>query len=263
MKALQRTTGLPATPASQADDSAISLAGLRGEWLALQWHNALRAAGQPGLDTVLQRLLLAPALARHEGPISAPLATHRLVAALRPVLGDAPLRDIQRQAERAEPATLGPTSLGPCFTGAAGLTTGHGVTTSGAAASVMQYQPVPQALQQADCQGWLGLGPQALVAHGSSRLRSAAHAVDPDTAAAPRRASKAVGLKKGKGLHGGSGKAGARAAGNRAGISQAKAGKGHAGKAGSTKTKAGKTTGKTTGSKPGKTKAGTKKASKH
>ena len=254
---LTRLAAMPANTAALPDNSS-SLAGLRGEWLALQWHNALRAAGQPGLDSVLQRLLLAPTLARHEGPISAPLATHRLVAALRPVLGDVPLRDIQRQAERAEPAALSPTSLGPCFSAAAGVV-----------GSVMQYQPVPQALQQADCQGWLGLGPQALLgqdlvaqdrmAKTGNHLRSAASAVAPDTAPAPRHAGNAAGLKKGNGLHGRSGRA--------------KAGKGHSGKLGSSKARAGKTSGKTTGAKsaqstksaksPGKRSASAKKAGKH
>ena len=96
---------------------AAEMAGARGEWLALQWHGALRAAGQPGLDATMRRLLVAPALARHEGPISAPLATHRLVAALRPVLGDVPLRDITRQADRGEAPAFGPAALGPCFVG--------------------------------------------------------------------------------------------------------------------------------------------------
>ena len=197
----------PDNAAAHADNSTTNVAGLRGEWLALQWHNALRAAGQPGLDAVLQRLLLAPAMARHEGPISAPLATHRLVAALRPVLGDAPLRDIQRQAERAEPPALGPTSLGPCFTGAAVVVAGS-TPPGSSSTTLMQYQPVPQALQQADCQGWLGLGPQALVAQAGSRLRSATRPVEPDATPAPRRAGKAAGLKKGNKLQRRSGKAG-------------------------------------------------------
>ena len=96
---------------------AAEMAGARGEWLALQWHAALRAAGQPGLDATMRRLLVAPALARHEGLISAPLATHRLVAALRPALGDRPLRDITRQADRGEAPAFGPATLGPCFVG--------------------------------------------------------------------------------------------------------------------------------------------------
>ena len=233
----QRLALLAAVPASQATApgnaaaTAASLAGARGELLALQWHGALRAAGQPGLDAVLQRLLLAPALARHEGPISAPLATHRLVAALRPVLGDAPLRDIQRQAERGEPADLGPTSLGPCFSGKMVTTAGDaaaGDATAGAAAGLaaaggtaallMQYQPLPQALQQADCQGWLGLGPQALLARGvdaGSRMHAGKAAAPPVPGQSTRRAGKSSGPNKGKSLHRRSGKPGAKAAGQR------------------------------------------------
>lgn len=259
----QRITRLAAAPGSAAAQPAhaagvASLAELRGELLALQWHAALRAAGHPGLDSVLQRLLLAPAQARHEGPISAPLATHRLVAALRPVLGDAPLRDIQRQAERAEPADLGPATLGPCFIGKPGQPSGAAAA-GGASGTLMQYQPVPDALQQADCQGWLGLGPQALLAQAShSRLRTSTNAntntspsnstADPDTAPAPRRAGKAAGLKKGKGLHRRSGNSSAKAAGSRPGASKASAGKSR--------------TGQATGSKRAKPKASAKKAHK-
>jgi len=94
-----------------------ALPGARGEWLALQWHAALRGAGQPGLDAVMRRLLVPAASARREGPISAPLATHRLVAALRAVLDDQPLRDINRFIERGETFAFGPTTLGPCFIG--------------------------------------------------------------------------------------------------------------------------------------------------
>ena len=263
----QRITRLAAAPGSAAAQpaktagtaGAASLAELRGELLALQWHAALRAAGHPGLDSVLQRLLLTPAQARHEGPISAPLATHRLVAALRPVLGDAPLRDIQRQAERAEPADLGPASLGPCFTGKP--VQPSGAAAAGGSGTLLQYQPVPDALQRADCQGWLGLGPQALLAQAShSRLRAIANTsthtstnpntrtADPDSAAAPRRAGKAAGLKKGKGLQRRAGHAGAKAAGSRPGASKASAGKSR--------------TGQATGSKRAKPKASAKKAHK-
>ena len=266
----QRISQLAAAPGSAAAQpahaaGAAGLAELRGELLALQWHAALRAAGHPGLDSVLQRLLLAPAQARHEGPISAPLATHRLVAALRPVLGDAPRRDIQRQAERAEPADLGPATLGPCFVGKPGQP-GDAAAAGGGSGSgtLMQYQPVPDALQHADCQGWLGLGPQALLAQAShGRLRTGTststntntstspgiRTADPDSAAAPRRAGKAAGLTKGKGLHRRAGIANAKAAGGRPGASKARAGKSR--------------TGQATGSKQAKPKAGAKKTHKH
>jgi hypothetical protein len=91
--------------------------GADGEWLALQWHAALRAKGQPGLDTLMRSLRVPAEQARREGPTSAPLATHRLVAALRPLLDEAPLRDITRQIERGERFSFEADSLGPCFVG--------------------------------------------------------------------------------------------------------------------------------------------------
>ena len=108
-----RTTGAAAVPAADP----LALAALQGEWLALRWHAALLAAGRPGLEAQLQRLLVPAAQARREGPISAPLATHRLLAALRPVLGDAALADLKRHVEQGEPVDFGPAALGPCFVG--------------------------------------------------------------------------------------------------------------------------------------------------
>ena len=102
---------------TQRSEASAILDATRGEWLALQWHGALRASGQAGLDAVMRRLLLPAAQARREGPISAPLATHRLFAALRPALGELPLRDINRQIEQGEFPVFGPTTIGPCFTG--------------------------------------------------------------------------------------------------------------------------------------------------
>jgi hypothetical protein len=95
----------------------MALAALQGEWLALRWHAALLAAGRPGLEAQLQRLLVPAAQARREGPISAPLATHRLLAVLRPTLGDAVLADLKRHVEQGEPVDFGPALLGPCFIG--------------------------------------------------------------------------------------------------------------------------------------------------
>lgn len=206
------------------EPALAALPGARGEWLALQWHHALRQAGQPGLEALMRRLLVPPALARREGPISAPLATHRLVAALRAVLDDQPLRDIQRYIEQGEVFNFGPGSLGPCFIGqtmrvptwqlgfepasllrrvvagvqpggpaeAAGLRNGmrllgHSLVPGDPTQPVRlqvqaedgsrqeirylpggdpvrelpRYQPVPQAMAQPACLGWLGLGPQA------------------------------------------------------------------------------------------------------
>ena len=108
-----RTSGPAAVPAADP----LVLAALQGEWLALRWHAALLAAGRPGLEAQLQRLLVPAAQARREGPISAPLATHRLLAALRPVLGDAALADLKRHVEQGEPVDFGPAALGPCFVG--------------------------------------------------------------------------------------------------------------------------------------------------
>ena len=103
--------------ATQRNEATAVLDATRGEWLALQWHGALRANGQAGLDAVMRRLLLPAAQARREGLISAPLATHRLLAALRPALGELPLRDINRQIEQGEVPVFGPTTIGPCFAG--------------------------------------------------------------------------------------------------------------------------------------------------
>ena len=91
--------------------------GAGGEWLALQWHAALRTKGEPGLDAVMRRLVVPAAQARREGPLSAPLATHRLVAGLRHVLDDAPLRDITRHIDQGEPYVFDAAALGPCFVG--------------------------------------------------------------------------------------------------------------------------------------------------
>jgi hypothetical protein len=111
---------LPNAPLAAAAASQPALAALqsaRGEWLALRWHNALRAAGQPGLEALMRRLLVPPSQARREGPVSAPLATHRLLAALRKVLGEQPMRDLDRLIEQGEAFDFAPGALGPCFVG--------------------------------------------------------------------------------------------------------------------------------------------------
>ncbi len=118
LEATDRGAALPrdlATATRKAPTAAPPGAG--GEWLALQWHAALRAKGEPGLDAVMRGLVVPAAQARREGAISAPLATHRLVAGLRQVLDDAPLRDITRHIDRGEPYVFGPDALGPCFVG--------------------------------------------------------------------------------------------------------------------------------------------------
>lgn len=143
----------------------------RGEWLAMQWHTALRNRGLPGLDAVMRRLLLSPAQSRHEGPLSAPLVTHRLVAALRPVLGDAPLLDIGRVIERGEALGAAPGALGPCFAVEPG--------------PPLAVRVPDQAITQTACQGWLGLGAEALTAAQAQRDADPAFAA----LATPRAAS--------------------------------------------------------------------------
>lgn len=89
--------------------------GAQAPWLAMHWHTELRAHGRPGLDALLKPMKLPPEQARVTGPLSAPLAPHRLLAALRAVLPDAPPQDVQRLAGATAPATLTPEVLGPCF----------------------------------------------------------------------------------------------------------------------------------------------------
>jgi hypothetical protein len=169
------------------------LQAMRGEWLALQWHQALRRAGHPGLDAVLRQQLVPAAQARREGPISAPLATHRVVAALRGVLHDQPLRDLQLHIDQGRPFDFGADSLGPCFEPA--------VPADRTAPPA--YKPVAGALQQPDCQGWLGLGPLAdatalprvradapAARAGSRQAARQARAGKPTTKAATKAATK-------------------------------------------------------------------------
>ncbi len=225
---------LPTAQVVASGGQAPRLAALqawRGEWLALQWHQALRRSGHPGLDAVLRQLLVAPTQARREGPISAPLATHRVVATLRGVLHDQPLRDLQLHIDQGQPFDFRPDSLGPCFAAA----------TQADRSAPPAYRAVPGALQQADCQGWLGLGPLAEMAALPRVQAGAAPAAGPCKAARK-----------------GGGKAAARAraacggqvaaAGSRAG---SKAGGKHAGKpAGKAIHKAGAKTGKARAGKP-------------
>ena len=84
---------------------------LRGEFLALRWDMALRAKGHPGLDRIMRALRL-PATAP---PPTEQGAVERLLAALRPVLGDMPRDDLARHVDRAEEFSAGPGWLGPCF----------------------------------------------------------------------------------------------------------------------------------------------------
>ena len=200
-------------PPGQAatDPAALDAAAARGEWLALQWHALLRAQGQPGLEALMRHLLLPAAQARHEGPISAPLATHRLVAALRARLGDLPLREVQRVVDRGEPAWVYPDTLAACF------------SIDQPPGQRLRVQARPEALQQAACQGWLGLGPEALSAQRSGPSQALADTRAPQ-AAAPRSAKAGVRAAGKSDSHSkgakASGKAGAKAAGKPAGNSR-------------------------------------------
>ncbi len=89
-----------------------ALLAMRGEWLALQWHQALRHAGHPGLDAVLRQQQMAAGQARRGGPISASLATHRVVAALRTVLHDQPMRDLQQHIQATKATEARKPSIG-------------------------------------------------------------------------------------------------------------------------------------------------------
>jgi hypothetical protein len=110
-------------------------AGTTAPWLPLKWHTELRERGSgEGLDGVLRRLAVPAAQARTAGRLSSPLAGHRLFAALRPVLGDEPRRDMLQLAAGAGPVRTDPRTdsradsrtdprldlradaFGPCFT---------------------------------------------------------------------------------------------------------------------------------------------------
>jgi len=287
-----------------------ALPAARGEWLALHWHASLRAAGQPGLEALMRRLLVPVAQARREGPISGPLATHRLVAALRAMLDDQPLRDIQQRIEQGEAWPFAPDTLGPCFTGqvvrvpawrlgfdgtsfstrvlqgvepggpaeAAGLRNGmrllgHALVPGDAlqpvqlqvqaddgtrqdirylaagepARDLPRYRPIPEALKDAACLGWLGLGPQAQQAAGLVRRSAPAEAAT--AAPAPKN-----GKLKGKAAKGG--KAGKTAKGGKAG--KATAGKGKS--AGKASAKPGANSGAKTGAKSARAHGSSRKA---
>lgn len=128
-------------------EALAELPAARGEWLALDWHQALRRAGQPGLDAVLHQLQLPASQARREGPLSAPLATHRLLAAMRRTLGDAALKDLTQHIDDGVRFSFAATSLGPCFQ----------LRTDGTSAPT-QYAAHDKALERSDCQAWLNGG---------------------------------------------------------------------------------------------------------
>lgn len=227
-----RTTDNLSLATGRAGAQALAeLPAARGEWLALHWNAALRAAGRPGLEAKLQALMVPAAQARREGPLSTPLATHRLIAALRRDLGDVPLRELAQHIEDGAPFSFGDGALGPCFQGRA--------EPQGA-----QFRPLAQAAAQPACQGWL------LGSAGPRLVAGAAPEALSEDRGRPARAGKAA---KAAGKSGKSGKAGKAAKAGKSG----KGGKpahGTAGKAG----KAGKSTGKP--AKSGGTAGAAKKA---
>jgi len=109
------------SPARRRDNAAVQaaffsdpvvgeLAYQRGELLALTWDAALRARGS-SLPQVLRSLLLPPGPS-HERP---PLATERVLDALRPLLGEAPRRDVAQIVDQADAVDYRDDLLGPCF----------------------------------------------------------------------------------------------------------------------------------------------------
>ncbi|WP_395702860.1 hypothetical protein [Aquabacterium sp.] len=137
-----------------------SAAGQPAPWLAMRWHTALRAQGQPGLDPLMKRLMLPAGQSQVTGPLSAPLATHRLQAALRNVLAEAPSTDLQQLAGRGPAVALTPEVLGPCF---------------GFDAAARQVVARGEGEPDADCRGWLeALSPPAGVAARSGGSKAAA-----------------------------------------------------------------------------------------
>lgn len=132
------------------DPAVAELPYARGELLALRWNAALRAKGHLGLDTVMRQLMLPAAQAQRQGPMSKPLVTHRLLAALRPKLGESPMHDMSTFIDQGQPFELADGTLGPCFR--------FGPANVGEAP---RYQAVTDGLQQPRCRAWAGIGGDA------------------------------------------------------------------------------------------------------
>lgn len=132
------------------DPAMVELPYARGELLALRWNTALRARGQLGLDSVMRGLMLPAAQAQRQGPLSKPLITHKLLAALRPALGETPLHDLTQFVDQGQPFELGDGTLGPCFRLA-----------SDAPADQPRYQAVADGLLLPRCRAWVGIGGDA------------------------------------------------------------------------------------------------------
>lgn len=175
-------------------------------WLAMRWHTELREQGQPGLDAVLKRQLVPAAQARPTGPLSSPLATHKLQASLRHALAEAPQTDLQQlTASRGgqstlTPQMLGPQTLGPCFR---------------LDAAAQQVLPANDGEPSAACQAWLN-GTPPLVATATTQP-----ARDSSTPAAKGKGGKGKASAKGKSAKSGKGKAAARS-GGKSGSSKSK-----------------------------------------
>lgn len=156
------------------------LPAARGEWLALHWNAALRQAGRPGLEATLRGLMLPAAQARREGPLSAPLATHRLIAALRRDLGDVPLRELAHHIDDGAPFAFADHALGPCFR-------------RDTAADASAFRPQAEADRQAPaCQAWLQNTPG-----GRGTAVAADASATPGGAAIAARSGKAARAAKG------------------------------------------------------------------
>lgn len=143
-------------------------------WLAMRWHTALRAQGSPGLDAVLQRLQVPVAQARATGPLSAPLATHRLQAALRPLLAQAPSADLLQLAGRPAPTLLTPEVIGPCFR---------------LDAAARRIQPASEGEPSEACRGWLDGSAPAVAAVARPDRASKKAVAQPGKAKKPGKAT--------------------------------------------------------------------------
>ena len=117
--------------------------GAASPWHGMKWHGALVARGHPGLEAVLRPLMRPADASQSSGPLSEPLAGHRLLAALRPLLGDEPRRDalaVQRGQGLGETKSW----LGPCFQ-------------DDAADAAVRAAPAADR-QAGACAAWLGTG---------------------------------------------------------------------------------------------------------
>jgi hypothetical protein len=138
--------------------------GAQGPWLAMHWHTELRQRGRPGLDALLKPLRVPAEQARVSGPWSAPLAPHRLQAALRDVLPDAPPQDVQRLASLAPPTNLTAEVLGPCFR---------------FDAANRRVLPATDGEPDAACRSWLEGTPPAAAAGAAATAKPAGKAAKP------------------------------------------------------------------------------------